>query len=57
MPVLPRPTLPLDPVIRDALEDAQRPERIAAMMRLAVREIIYEDLKEEIRAILAEHLE
>jgi formylmethanofuran:tetrahydromethanopterin formyltransferase len=55
--VLPKPSLPLDPIIKDALDDARRPERIAALKRLAVRDLVYEDIKEEVRAIIEAHTE
>jgi len=55
MATLDKPTLPLDPLIQDAWEDARRPEKLTAMMRQAVREIVYEDLKEELRKLLNEH--
>jgi hypothetical protein len=57
MPVLPKPSLPLDPVIEDALAEARRPDRVISMMRLAVRELVYEDIKEEVRAIIEAHTE
>jgi len=51
---LPGSAIPLDPDIKEAVEEFSRPSNRGKMIRQAAMEVLLEDLKDEIRAALKE---